>query len=143
MLGTASEVEILRFIAILFGALVSLHAVREVWWDAAVLKAAGLNGPLTLVAKRNLRAEAFRLLLQLILLFPSGMALLLPQSTALLRPPQTILEAAWVPANTWSTVAVSMILLIWTLWAVWDRRLLVDLLAAQERAAKLKKEVKP
>jgi hypothetical protein len=49
MIGTASEIELVRFVAILIGALVSVYAMCDVWCDWRALVYTGRNGVLRLV----------------------------------------------------------------------------------------------
>jgi hypothetical protein len=128
MSNTASEIELVRFAAILIGALVSVYAVCDVWCDWRALVDTGRNGVLLLVVKRNARAELFRLLVQLIQLGPMLLALLMPSSQSMLTLPPGLVGALWIPANTWASTTTSVIMLVWTVWAIYDRRLLVRML---------------
>jgi hypothetical protein len=128
MIDTVSEIELVRFAAILIGALVSVYAVCDAWCDWRALVYTGRNGVLRLVVKRNFRAEAFRLLVQLIQLGPMALALFMPSSQSMMSLPPGLVGALWIPTNTWASTTTSVILLVWTLWAIYDRRLLVRML---------------
>jgi hypothetical protein len=136
MIGTATEIELLRAGAILLGALASLLITLDVLCDWRALRLARQNGVLRLVIIRNVRAEAMRLLVQLLLLGPSVLALFMPSSQSMLTLPSGIVGQLWIPANTWGSTAASVVLCVWAVWAWWDRRALMSAIREKEGYSK-------